>query len=180
MKDLYHANELRPCMPLSFAKCVEDAWLGEGYYFWESFIENARLWGESHYIKKGKAFQILKSQYDSCSENCLDLVDNVEQIREFDSACKEVEATASEKVEFFFTRLLLLKKYAANYFSKFFCIRILPMGGMAVERLRFSEKNSAIYTPYPPIQVCFWEKPPQIISCVERKRPPFRTSYVSY
>ena len=29
--------------------CVNEPWLGEGYYFWDEFIEYAKWWGKVHY-----------------------------------------------------------------------------------------------------------------------------------
>lgn len=186
MKDLFHANEFRPCSPLSLAKCTNDAWLGVGYYFWESFIENAYSWGNSHYLNDGRSYQILKSEYDEHSDECLDLVDNVERIKEFNAACHDVETEAGEKAKYFYTRISLLRKYAPVYYAKYSCIRLLPMGGIADGRLLFSDRSKAFYAPYPPIQICFWEddnKHPKLTFAqvdVVKPKIKFYSKYSSY
>jgi len=56
-----------------------DAWLGNGYYFWEAFIEIAHWWGE----------RVYGSNYIICSficeldERCFDLVGNSKHLIEF-------------------------------------------------------------------------------------------------
>lgn len=48
--------------PFKCTKAERDPWLGDGYYFWENFIENAHWWGEMGY----------HNRYMICSANCQD------------------------------------------------------------------------------------------------------------
>ncbi len=57
-----------------------DAWLGEGFYFWETFLENAHWWGNSTYPGN---YIICKAVCDFEESKCLDLVGNTAQIEEF-------------------------------------------------------------------------------------------------
>lgn len=60
------------------------AWLGQGYYFWESFIDNAHFWG-SVITKNGeKNYLIFKSEANINHEKCCNLIDNVNHLREFE------------------------------------------------------------------------------------------------
>lgn len=52
-----------PCMR-------KDAWLGVGYYFWDTFIDNAHWWGKTAYRKK---YVICEAICCFDSEKCLDL-----------------------------------------------------------------------------------------------------------
>lgn len=56
-------------------------WLGEGYYFWDSRIEDAKWWGKTVYV--GGGFIICKTQYDSHSPCLLDLVGDLDAIDDF-------------------------------------------------------------------------------------------------
>ena len=43
IKDLDNPDEIEQNGPFKCRR--EDAWLGEGYYFWDSFVELAHWWG---------------------------------------------------------------------------------------------------------------------------------------
>lgn len=43
VKDLDNPDEIEQNGPFKCRR--EDAWLGEGYYFWDSFVELAHWWG---------------------------------------------------------------------------------------------------------------------------------------
>lgn len=61
----------------------KDAWLGSGYYFWDSFIQNAHWWG-----KEGACYTsylICESSFH-LNEKCFDLYDNPEHIKNFNDA----------------------------------------------------------------------------------------------
>ena len=58
----------------------ENTWLGDGYYFWDSFINNAHWWGkEARKYKDG--YIICKSICDYNSIDCFDLVGNTEHLQ---------------------------------------------------------------------------------------------------
>ena len=57
---LYQAVEKRRDSLKAPIYSKEKAWLGDGYYFWEHYIENAEYWGETHYHNN---YEIYKSQY---------------------------------------------------------------------------------------------------------------------
>ncbi len=148
---------------MSLAFCKVEPWLGEGFYFWESFIENAEEWGIRHYKKRQKSYQILKACYEEQAVHCLNLIDNAEQIKEFNDAVALVENEAGVRMHSFYQRITMLRKYAPKYFGKFSCVRIFPCGGMVIGKIPFTEKMQkvAYYTPIPPIQVCFWKNEPK-------------------
>lgn len=59
-----------------------NAWLGDGYYFWDTLIENAHWWGRSHYYRKN--YVIVEFNCDSINEGkCYDLYGNMEHLRKF-------------------------------------------------------------------------------------------------
>ena len=72
--DLYEADGKKK-------KGIKEPWLGAGYYFWDTLIEDAHWWGRTIYPKKG--YIVCQSQYDSHSPQLFDLVGNVSHSREF-------------------------------------------------------------------------------------------------
>ncbi len=54
----------------------EDAWLGNGYYFWDTNVAWAKKWGRDAYLSRSKGFWILLCQLD-LRQNCLDLFGSV-------------------------------------------------------------------------------------------------------
>lgn len=71
-----YKEETIPKIPIHCSS--EDARLGQGYYFWDTDIEAAKWWGESHY--EG-AYRVCRSHYDAHSEHYFDLVGNVQHIK---------------------------------------------------------------------------------------------------
>lgn len=58
----------------------QNTWLGEGYYFWDTFIENAHWWGKVRY---GNSYIICKAECDFTSEKCFDLVGDTQHMLVF-------------------------------------------------------------------------------------------------
>lgn len=59
-----------------------DAWLGHGYYFWDSNLQWAIDWGENSFKTKGKEFIVASCGID-LSKQCLDLFGSVADKLEF-------------------------------------------------------------------------------------------------
>ncbi len=58
----------------------KNAWLGQGYYFWESFIENAHWWG-SECNNYANGYVICRAFYTESEEKCFNLIDNPNHFR---------------------------------------------------------------------------------------------------
>ena len=71
-----------------------DAWLGDGYYFWDTFIGHAHSWGKKAYSNK---YFICQADFVSNPEQLFDLVGNMQHLnilkeasrmtKEFDRPC---------------------------------------------------------------------------------------------
>lgn len=56
-------------------KCTRaDAWLGAGYYFWDTFIDNAHFWGDKAYLQNGKYYIIALSKIELPGSKALNLL----------------------------------------------------------------------------------------------------------
>lgn len=139
----------------------KDAWLGEGYYFWDSFIENAHWWG-----KKGACYQngyiICESSFE-LNEKCLDLHDNPEHMKMFSSTIqlmeekelfKENQTTIGRVIEF------LKQTIQFDYEA----IRANGVNSIS-QQSSFSKrtpfklgKNHQYWDATPAIQICFIKK----------------------
>ena len=71
---------------------TEEPWLGEGYYFWEHEIENARHWGKKHYHNR---YSIYQSSYQN-TEDGLDLVDNYEDRERLEKDYQDIKRRVSK------------------------------------------------------------------------------------
>ena len=61
--------------------CVRNnAWLGRGYYFWDTFVELAHWWGNTIY--QGK-YVVCQSYCDGLLPDTYDLYDDFETLRDF-------------------------------------------------------------------------------------------------
>jgi hypothetical protein len=63
----------------------ENTWLGNGYYFWDTFIDNAHWWGNSRLKYNGK-YIICQAECDFDDEKCFDLVGSTEHLSVFSDA----------------------------------------------------------------------------------------------
>lgn len=63
-----------------------NAWLGLGYYFWDSFIENAHWWGTECACYKN--YVICESTFDLDETKCFNLIDNYEHLHQFNNTRK--------------------------------------------------------------------------------------------
>ena len=74
-------------------QCMSNAWLGPGYYFWDTFYENAEWWGRSHYNGK---YMICATE-SSCEADLFDLVGNTQHLIEMRKVAKMLRDKDSQK-----------------------------------------------------------------------------------
>lgn len=139
-------------------KSTKDTWLGEGYYFWENFIELAHWWGRVH----------CGGNYIICSTSCvvkddiiLDLYGNFEQLKDF-KEYKDVLQNEYEKP--------LNVNFILNHMSKHlkgFKYKVIRAKSencatgdqyLLSKRIKFIDKYNAVLNTNPEIQVCIWDK----------------------
>ncbi|MCC5920183.1 MAG: hypothetical protein LAT68_07900 [Cyclobacteriaceae bacterium] len=119
-----------------------NAWLGEGYYFWDSFIENAHWWGESG-ARYNNGYVICESSYDLDDEKCFNLVDNPSHLDQFNGIKKILverglykveETTVARVIEF-------IKKIGVFNFE---AIRVFGINSVG-QRSSFSNRTIFVY-----------------------------------
>lgn len=134
-------------------KCKsKSAWLGEGYYFWDSFIELARWWGSHRY---NNLYFICKTICSYNKDDVLDLYNNIEQIQDFRKTTTLLKEQFSKRVTVPFVIAFLKEKKLFSYKA----IRANAINSFkGSEKLKFVEGNSAYLDLIPAIQICVLDK----------------------
>lgn len=153
-----NADEVEKCGPFLCKRF--NAWLGAGYYFWESFIENAHWWGNT-YEKNG--YFICKSKYN-LDEKCFNLVDNPEHItylKEIIKFLKKQGLIEHDKTTI--SRVLNYIKDELSFLDNYQSIRVLGLKSKSKSThysytLPFLENKSSYIDLNPAIQICFFSK----------------------
>lgn len=135
------------------------AWLGIGYYFWESFVNNAHWWGDNFYKKNG--YIICESSYIKEQDSCFDLYDNHEHL----AILKSTIELLSKKGLYIKDKTTVARiiEYLRNIDS--FPYKATRAKGEGVrsrlssfgDTLSFQEGLPAYLELSPPIQVCFYD-----------------------
>jgi hypothetical protein len=135
----------------------ESAWLGIGYYFWDSDIDLAHWWGRSHY--QGK-YMICQAQ-GKMDDRCLDLLDGNQRLR-FKEKCKEFLIKMDKRQEDVFVHemLTLWINLEGDIFNS---VRAVPTSpdGFSIKRafrIIFSNNPTAFLDFNLPVQVCLYDK----------------------
>lgn len=132
---------------------VKEPWLGEGYYFWDTRIENARWWGNTVYNKQG--YLICRTVYDQHSPLLCDLVGDLHMFDEFVKCAKLIKEKKNvEKVSF---------PVVLNYLKGF-----TPFVYKAIRVWPFSNNVKEMEVVFPDfrfslgmldkVQICFFDK----------------------
>jgi hypothetical protein len=136
-------------------KCTKyRAWLGEGYYFWDTFDQYAHRWGEEVYQGNYFICEVICKYW---SHDVLDLVGNTTQIYDFGEITKVLEKEYHREVTVPFVINYLQTKTSFGYkmiraHSENAFSRIEPL------RLRFVEDNKSTLNLRPIIQCCVIDK----------------------
>ena len=151
-------------------KCIRrDAWMGQGYYFWESHIQNAHWWGagDGHFEN---GYVICRADYIIDDKICYNLIDNPDHQVMFNDAIdlmikhglyKEGITTVARIIEFLKNKLRIFRFEATRAIgvnsktkdSEY--SRCTPF----VNRAPYSYLDTL-----PPIQICFYTKKAQYLS----------------
>jgi hypothetical protein len=141
----------------------KDAWLGKGYYFWESFIENAHWWGEKCPEYQNE-YIICKAVYEYDNNKCFNLIDNKEHITIFKNSIELMkEQDMFQKNKTTVSQILHFLQKNIRLFNNFDACRVY--GVYSKEK----KSNYSLTVPFktnkpqyldlcPPIQICFYKK----------------------
>ncbi|GEN77493.1 hypothetical protein [Chryseobacterium hagamense] len=142
-------------------KCrKKTSWLGDGYYFWDSFIELAHFWGKNSGYTN---YVICHATADLNEELCYDLASNISHIKDMRNIVDRMvsegyanKGTTVKRIIEFMKKIHCFTHYA---------VRILGTSSIAandgnesfLQRFKFDEKLPAYLDLIPPIQVCIYD-----------------------
>lgn len=139
---------------------AKNAWLGNGYYFWDSLIANAHWWGKSHC--KGN-YVIVEYNCDSHVNNkCLDLHGNMEHLKWFNEV---IDLLKSQNLYTHTTTVAKVIEYLKNktdFETTYEAIR-------AYGHFSRSERNT-ISIPFEVNKPFYLEQIPAVQICLFRKK----------
>jgi hypothetical protein len=159
------------------------AWLGDGYYFWDTFINNARWWGEISYQND---YIVCQSVCDDLDERCFDLVGNTNHLNLLRLTIDEM------KQKNLLTGIPTLRRVINHLrfkvkISNIEAVRVLGenVRGLNLELPRYillqiNKNNKNFKQRYldlePPIQICFFTKKSMGLQKCKIVYPPQYTS----
>ena len=133
-------------------KGIKEPWLGPGYYFWDTRIEDAHWWGKTVYNGK---YYICCTTYDQHSELLYDMVGDLEQFDDF-VKCANYIKHQKISLKISFPIVLSYLKEHANFNYK--AIRVWPYPKNIKETaIKFPDRN-IVLGKADKIQVCFFDK----------------------
>lgn len=141
----------------------KNAWLGNGYYFWDSFIDNAHWWGSegAQYIN---GYFICEALYDFDEAFCFNLIDNNEHLKLFNETKEIMYENGLYKPNV--TTVARIIEYVKNTLNLFTyeAIRVFGINSKSYNsqysnRTIFDRRNNTKYLDSKPaIQICFYSK----------------------
>lgn len=139
-------------------KCTnKKAWLGFGYYFWDTFIELAHWWGE---VSLANNYLVVRAE-GHLDDSCFDLVGNNSHLQVFKEICDSLrhENYPIEQITVPNVIELLKKK---DFFS-FKAIRAAAHNSIRASiskkyRIKYISKSEAYLNLLPQNQICLLEK----------------------
>ncbi len=144
----------------------KNAWLGEGYYFWDTFIENAHWWGEIRYQRHNSSYVICEGTCHFDTNQCFDLVGDTEHMIEFSEAIEFLKSKKLVNNETTVARILSFIKSKIKGF-KYKAIRVYGINTISehreknnkfVFRLIFEHSKHQYLDYKPAIQICIFNK----------------------
>ena len=136
----------------------KDAWLGEGYYFWESFLNNAHWWGKSTYPN---GYIICKAAYVEDEDKCLDLT-KAEGIQVFNEVIPLMQAEGIYVPEETTVARIIMYLRQIGHFAwdaaKVAAVNTKQRESEFNTRAIFKSKYPAYIDLCPAIQICFYSK----------------------
>lgn len=134
----------------------KDAWLGTGYYYWDTFIDNAHLWGKKIYTEKNKDYIICLSTVDFNNEDVYDL-DNPNILLEFKILEEKLSEIYPDK---HITVAVVLEQLKLSQEFTYKAVKARALGDMnsTKQKVPFKANHIAYLDLCPHIQVCIIDK----------------------
>lgn len=135
-------------------KGVKEPWLGEGYYFWDTRIEDAKWWGEAVYNQKG--YIICHTTYNQHSPLLYDMVGDVKHFEEFIRCAELIRKERRVNTIKFPVVLAYMKRTIPNFPYK--AIRVWPHPETFEKTAVKFPDARLVLCRADKIQICFFDK----------------------
>jgi hypothetical protein len=140
----------------------ENSWLGDGYYFWDTFIENAHWWGKEG-RKYANGYIICRAECDFNDIECLDLQGNMEQLKNFKDTYQLFKNRGIVDKQTTVKMFLEFLKKESDFFRKFTAVRVNGMRSKKADsvfslNLFFEKRRDQYFESIPAVQICFFTK----------------------
>lgn len=132
---------------------VKEPWLGEGYYFWDTRIADAKWWGNIVYRQKG--YIICHTTYDQHSHLLYDLVGDMKQFDEFVACADFIKAKLNTSIVSFSVVLTYMKKLPEFDYK---AIRAWPLPYSVEKTIIKFPGDRLVLGKADKIQICFFDK----------------------
>ena len=143
-------------------KCTwRNSWLGDGYYFWDTFIVNAHWWG-NEVRKYRNGYIICQALCDFDEKRCFDLVGNTENLLLLNKSFEDLKkkgviksnATVKRLLSYLISDIKVLEAEAVRACG----VRSKSEYSKYTLKMIFEHNNSSYLDFSPPIQICFFKK----------------------
>lgn len=140
-----------------------NSWLGSGYYFWDTFIENAHWWGEVRY---NKSYVICSFHCDFNTTHCFDLVGDTEHMLDFSNSIDFLKSQKLLDKHTTVSRVFSLLKQKVKGFN-YQAIRVYGIKSVSDYKEEYKKYRHQLlfelsrpqYLDYKPaIQICIFKK----------------------
>lgn len=135
-------------------KGTRKPWLGEGYYFWDSYIEDAKWWGREAYQNN---YYIFETQYDQHSECLFDTLGNLTMLQEFRECANALQKKYGGKAIAIPFVIEFLKKNT-DFSEKYKAIRMFPYTSKKRQPSLYFPGGKAQFLDVKKVQICFFDK----------------------
>lgn len=139
-----------------------NAWLGDGYYFWDTFIENAHWWGK---VRHGDSYIICRAECDFSSDDCFDLVGDTNHMQDFAESVKFLTSKNIANANTTVARIITFLRKVPDF--SFQAIRVYGIKSISDHKEEYEkykhrlifEVSKPQYLDYKPaIQLCLFNK----------------------
>jgi len=140
----------------------QNTWLGEGYYFWDTFIENAHWWGK---VRHRENYMICRLICSFDTNKCFDLVGETEHMQDFSASIDFLKQKNLIGEETTVARVLEFIKNKVGF--DYEAIRVYGIKSISDHKKEYQkyrhrlifELSKPQYLDYKPaIQICIFEK----------------------
>ncbi|RPH29985.1 MAG: hypothetical protein EHM93_16450 [Bacteroidales bacterium] len=137
----------------------ENAWLGNGFYFWDTFINNAHWWGKEGACYN-KGYIICKAECDYNTVQCFDLVGETDHIQQFNQSINLMKEKGLLTNKTAVARVINHIKEELKIF-KYSAVRVYGINSKAKNSdfnqiLYFNPLKPQYLDISPAIQICFY------------------------